>query len=164
MPITSDDPMLNSTGKAPERVVVRSMSPGDIETVLCIQAVCPEIAQWRMWDYQRVAAGEMAGWAAEEKGEVNGFLVARRVASDIEILNFAVRPASRRRGIGAALLKTALQWGRSFKAEKALLEVRASNFPAIRFYQKHNFQVAGRRPSYYTAPVEDALLLTAPFD
>jgi ribosomal-protein-alanine N-acetyltransferase len=104
----------------------------------------------------------MAGWVAEDESEVAGFLVARRVAADLEILNFAVRPDVRRSGIGAALLRAALGWGKSFHAEKAILEVRASNLAALRFYERFSFQVAGRRPRYYIAPIEDALLLTAP--
>ena len=117
-----------------------------------------------MWDYDRVARGEMAGWVAEEEGRVTGFLVARRVGTDLEILNFAVRSGSRRRGLGAALLRSALDWGKSFHAENAMLEVRSSNVAALRFYERYGFQVAGRRPRYYTAPIEDALLLTAPLN
>lgn len=143
-------------------VQVRSLAPADVQAVLAIQGVCPEIAQWTMWDYDRVARGEMEGWVAEREGEVAGFLVARRVAADLEILNFAVQPVYRRRGIGAELLRTALEWGRSFRVENAMLEVRVSNLAAQRFYERHKFQIAGRRPRYYTAPVEDALLLTAP--
>jgi ribosomal-protein-alanine N-acetyltransferase len=145
-------------------VEIRSLQTTDIESVLAIQSACPEIAQWTAWDYERVADGQMAGWAADEGGELAGFLVGRRVATDIEILNLAVRSDGRRRGTGRALLLAALDWGKSFRAEKALLEVRASNFAALRFYERHNFQVAGRRSNYYTAPVEDALLLTAPLD
>ena len=141
---------------------VRLLAPGDVEAVVAIQGVCGEIAQWTAWDYDRVARGEMAGWVAEEEAKVAGFLVARRVAADLEILNFAVRPEDRRHGIGAALLRVALDWGKSFHAQKAMLEVRASNLAALRFYECFSFHVAGRRPRYYTAPVEDALLLTAP--
>jgi ribosomal-protein-alanine N-acetyltransferase len=144
--------------KAPQ---VRLFTPADVEAVVAIQNACPEIAQWTMWDYDRVARGEMAGWVAEDEDSVTGFLVARRVAADLEILNFAVRPDGRRRGIGAALLRAALDWGKSFHAERAMLEVRASNLAALRFYERFGFQVAGRRPRYYTAPIEDALLLTA---
>jgi ribosomal-protein-alanine N-acetyltransferase len=145
-------------------VEIRSLQTTDIESVLAIQSACPEIAQWTAWDYERVADGQMAGWAAEQGGDLTGFLVGRRVAANIEILNFAVRLDCRRRGTGRALLHAALEWGKSFHAENALLEVRASNLAALRFYERHKFQVAGRRSNYYTAPVEDALLLTAPLD
>jgi [ribosomal protein S18]-alanine N-acetyltransferase len=145
-----------------------------VEAILAIQAACPEIAQWTAWDYDRVVRGEMAGWAATENSdagvegaaevgaEVAGFLVARRLSSELEILNFAVESEWRRCGIGAALLTEALQWAQTFQATQAILEVRESNLAALRFYERHKFEVVGRRPRYYTAPVEDALLLTAP--
>lgn len=140
---------------------VRLITPADVEAIVAIQNACPEIAQWTTWDYDRVARGEMAGWVVEDAGGVSGFLVARRVAAELEILNFAVRADNRRRGIGGALLRAALDWGKSFRAEKAMLEVRASNLAALRFYERFDFRVAGRRLRYYAAPVEDALLLTA---
>jgi ribosomal-protein-alanine N-acetyltransferase len=83
------------------------------------------------------------------------------LSTELEILNFAVESNSRRCGIGAALLEEALQWAETFQATQAILEVRASNLAALRFYERHKFEVVGRRPRYYTAPVEDALLLMA---
>lgn len=145
------------------------MDASDTAAVLEIQSACPEIAQWTLRDYTRVASGEMAGWVAEPGDTlasgpiVAGFIVARRVASDLEVLNFAVTPQSRRHGIGAALFRAALAWGATFAAEKTFLEVRVSNLAAIRFYEHHGFEVTGRRPKYYNAPIEDALVLTAPF-
>ena len=158
-------------------MTIRALESRDVEAILAIQAACPEIAQWTAWDYDRVARGEMAGWVATENlrvssevaagasveggVEVAGFLVARRVSSDLEILNFAVEFDWRSCGIGAALLGEALKWAQTFEATHAILEVRASNLAALRFYTRHKFEVVGRRPRYYTAPVEDALLLTA---
>jgi len=159
-------------------LTIRPLESRDVEAILAIQAACPEIAQWTAWDYDRVARGEMAGWVAAENshfgvkggaeiadgiaGEVAGFLVARRLSSELEILNFAVESEWRCCGIGAKLLGAALQWAQTFLATQAILEVRASNLSALRFYANHKFEVVGRRPRYYTAPVEDALLLTAP--
>jgi len=139
----------------------RPIENRDVESVLTIQWASPEIAQWSAQDYARVARGEMNGWVAEEAEIVVGFLVARRLASDLEILNLAVRPDARRCGIGASLLREAFAWGNFFNAEKAFLEVRASNLAALHFYERHGFHTSGRRPRYYTAPIEDALLLTA---
>ncbi|HKV06168.1 MAG TPA: ribosomal protein S18-alanine N-acetyltransferase [Candidatus Acidoferrales bacterium] len=140
---------------------IRAIAEPDVASILAIQSASPEIAQWTTLDYTRVARGDMAGWVAEAKGEVAGFLVARRVASDLEILNFAVRPEARRTGIGKSLLQAALAWGGTFHARNALLEVRASNLAALRFYERSGFEVTGRRPRYYAAPIEDALVLTA---
>jgi [ribosomal protein S18]-alanine N-acetyltransferase len=135
------------------------MDLADVGSILAIQSASPEIAQWTKWDYDRVARGEMAGWVAEEMGEVRGFLVARHVAGDVEILNFAVSPPFRHCGVGTALLAESLEWSKTFRAQRAILEVRASNLAALKFYEKHGFKRSGRRLRYYTAPVEDALVL-----
>jgi [ribosomal protein S18]-alanine N-acetyltransferase len=139
----------------------RPIEEADVERILAIQAACPEIAQWTRWDYDRVARGEMTGWVAEERKSVVGFIVARQIAKEIEILNFAVSPEMRGHGIGARLLQETLTWAKAFEGTHAILEVRASNAAALRFYQRHNFEVVGRRPRYYISPIEDALLLTA---
>jgi [ribosomal protein S18]-alanine N-acetyltransferase len=142
-------------------LLVRSIEPRDIEDVLSIQAASPEIARWTYWDYDRVARGEMAGWVAENvDGEISGFIVARRIAMDLEILNFAVRPITWKQGVGGALLDEALRWAKSFEAQQAFLEVRSSNLDALRFYEHHSFKVTGRRLRYYTEPIEDALVLS----
>jgi [ribosomal protein S18]-alanine N-acetyltransferase len=143
-------------------LTIRSLDGRDVDSVLNIQAACPEIAQWTTRDYERVARGEMAGWVAEENSQVAGFLVARRVVNDLEILNFAVAPEARRRGIGRSLFGEATEWGKSICAERIFLELRISNLAALHFYEHYDFRVTGRRPRYYAAPIEDALLLTAP--
>lgn len=145
--------------EGPRGLTIRLAASHDAESILAIQSDSPEIAQWTLWDYERVARGEMAGWVAEEAGRVAGFLVARHTGGDIEILNFAVRREAQRRGIGASLLQEALEWARTLCAERAFLEVRASNLAALRFYERHGFQPAGRRPRYYAAPLEDAVVL-----
>ncbi len=139
---------------------IRRMESRDVEAILAIQAESPEIAQWTLWDYERTARGEMAGWVAEEAERVIGFLVAREVVSDIEVLNLAVQSGARRRGVGASLLAQAIEWSKTFQAEKAILEVRSSNLAALQFYEQHHFVATGRRTRYYTAPVDDALVLT----
>lgn len=140
----------------------RPIEPRDVDAILAIQSASPEVAQWTIWDYSRVARGEMMGWVAADESEICGFLVARRVGDDIEILNFAVRPEDRRCGVGASLLRAALERAGELKAQNALLEVRASNHAALQFYERRGFAIVGRRPRYYVSPVEDALLLSAP--
>jgi len=156
-------------------VTIRRFESGDVESVLAIQLSCPGLAQWTRQDYEAVARGEMPGWIAlrEEDSDSTagatrtamvGFLVARLLAPEIEILNLGVDPAARRRGTARALLAEALRWGAANGAQKAFLEVRASNRAAIQFYESRGFQLAGRRASYYSAPVEDALQLAAQID
>ena len=72
--------------------MVRTLEPRDVDAVLRIQKVSPELAQWTRRDYERVASGEMAGWVAKDGDAVVGFIVARKLADEMEILNLAVAP------------------------------------------------------------------------
>jgi [ribosomal protein S18]-alanine N-acetyltransferase len=149
-------------------VAVRALEARDVDAVLAIQTACPEIGQWTREDYAKVATGAMRGWVAERIAGtepsapvVVGFLVARSILPEVEILNLAVAPAFRGRGVGTDLFDAALAWARGAGATHAMLEVRAANDAALRLYHRHGFHVAGRRTRYYANPVDDALLLTA---
>jgi [ribosomal protein S18]-alanine N-acetyltransferase len=143
--------------------LIRLLELRDVDAILAIQSASPEIAQWTASDYTRVARGEMAGWIAhpDDEAEITGFLIARRIGGDLEILNFAVRSDVRRRGTGTELLRRSFAWAKTFGAASASLEVRAANLAALRFYQHHGFEVIGRRKQYYVSPIEDALVLRA---
>ena len=92
-------------------------------------------------------------------GEVIGFCSFWRVLDELHINNLAVTPALRGRGAGSALLDHVLRQGRELGARRATLEVRRSNDPARRLYERFGFAPAGVRRSYYTNPPEDALVL-----
>ena len=93
---------------------------------------------------------------AVEGGRTIGFLVARQTAVDErEILNLAVDPAERRRGVARKLLESELQR----PGNQWFLEVRASNTSAIKLYENIGFRAAGRRESYYTDPTESGIVM-----
>jgi ribosomal-protein-alanine N-acetyltransferase len=81
------------------------------------------------------------------------------ILDELQIDNLAVSACARRQGIGQLLLKSTLTIAASLGAHAAVLEVRSANLPARRFYEKNDFIVVGIRKRYYTAPVDDALLL-----
>ncbi len=147
---------------APARWIVRRMVPADAAAVAVIAAQSPEAGQWTPGDYERLTQGECDAWVAEAAEGPVGYLEQRSVADEVEILNLAVGLAQRRRGIGTALLEAVLAGARSADAKRVYLEVRASNDGAIAFYQRHKFAPVGRRPRYYSEPVEDALILMRP--
>ena len=92
-------------------------------------------------------------------GAVAGYLVARCVLEEAEILNLAVHPDHTRRGLGTALVQDVLgDLGRA-GARKVFLEVRVSNAGAQAFYARLGFESKGRRRGYYSDPPEDALIL-----
>lgn len=92
---------------------------------------------------------------------IAGYIVARMAANELHINNVAVRDEYRRRGIGSALLTRILEEGQGLGAATAFLEVRAGNFLAQALYKKCGFRGVGRRRGYYSAPVEDALIMSA---
>jgi len=92
-------------------------------------------------------------------GDIIGFCSFWRVLDELHINNLAVMPEYRRAGAAAALLARVLEDGAKMGARRATLEVRHSNEPAQRLYERFNFTIAGVRRGYYTNPVEDALIL-----
>ncbi|MGN0531791.1 MAG: ribosomal protein S18-alanine N-acetyltransferase [Eubacterium sp.] len=72
------------------------------------------------------------------------------------VTNVAVLPQYRQRGIAKALIDEALKNDMRF----ITLEVRESNTPAIKLYEKAGFKNVGTRPNFYTDPIEDAIIMT----
>jgi ribosomal-protein-alanine acetyltransferase len=91
-------------------------------------------------------------------GGVLGFLVARHLAHEWELENIVVAPSARRQGLGNRLLNALFTAARETNSASVFLEVRESNASARTFYEKAGFEQSGRRKSYYTSPVEDAVL------
>jgi ribosomal-protein-alanine N-acetyltransferase len=95
--------------------------------------------------------------AALSERRIAGYLVCSRYADVWHLMNIAVDPASRRRGIAQALLEALLQ--RAGREEAYTLEVRPSNTSAITLYEQFGFRSAGVRPRYYQDTGEDALIM-----
>ena len=96
---------------------------------------------------------------AVENGEVVGYIGSQSVLGESDMMNVAVHPDHRRKGIAEALV---LALAKDLKERDNVcltLEVRVSNTPAIALYEKLGFTQVGRRPNYYRNPKEDALIL-----
>ena len=142
-----------------QAVCLRRMSPADVTDVLVILHESPEAAMWSV-EALMESTSPGSAWIAESDGEPAGFLVARVAADEFEILNLAVKPAFRRRGIALRLMNEAFQCGCAAGARRAYLEVRGSNAVAIALYSRLGFTECGRRSRYYQYPVEDAVVLS----
>jgi hypothetical protein len=79
---------------------------------------------------------------------------------EAHITTFAVRKTWRRQGVGERLLIALLALAEARGAREATLEVRPSNHPARRLYEKYGFAPVGVRPRYYSDDNEDALIMT----
>lgn len=100
--------------------------------------------------------------AEGEDGTVLGYGEVRAVLDEGTLEKIAVAPAFRRQGVAEEILKAYLRLGQAHLAFLTL-EVRESNTPAIKLYEKLGFQTVGRRKNYYREEHEDALLMTITF-
>jgi ribosomal-protein-alanine N-acetyltransferase len=95
--------------------------------------------------------------AAEVAGELAGYLVCSRYDTVWHVMNVAVDPDRRRRGIATALIGALLE--RIGGDAQVTLEVRRSNTGALALYERFGFRSAGVRPRYYADNGEDAVIM-----
>ena len=96
---------------------------------------------------------------AEEDGKLIGYVGSQSVAPEADVMNLAVAPEWRNKGIGRALMTALIAQLHSRGITALFLEVRVGNLPAQSLYQSLGFVEVGRRPKYYVNPIEDALIL-----
>lgn len=113
---------------------------------------------------ENAVAGELknplALWlVAVEDDRVIGYAGSQTVLGEADMMNVAVSPEFRKKGVGRALVTSLVAALREREAYSLTLEVRASNGPAIALYNSLGFAQVGRRPNYYRNPKEDALIL-----
>lgn len=94
-----------------------------------------------------------------ERESVVGYINYWVVFEELRIMNVAVLQAERRRGIACALLRETLRAGVARGANRAVLEVRASNAAALGLYEQMGFKRVSVRARYYKNPEEDAVLM-----
>lgn len=127
-------------------MTIRPAGPDDLPAIAAIQAASPEASQWKAEDYLAYTC-LLADDAA--------FIVTRQlVPGEHEILNLAVAPQARRRGLARALLAYVLAAPGDW-----FLEVRESNSAAIGLYESTGFRRFGTRPGYYGASSESAIVM-----
>ena len=136
----------------------RHLAAGDAAAMQALEAACFSLPWSR--EQCRAAFDQQAfvAYGLEEAGVLQGYISLYRAADELEVLNLAVLPAVRRRGLGERLLRTALQEAEKTGINRALLEVRTGNAPAIALYEKCGFVRVGKRPRYYADTGEDALI------
>ena len=140
----------------------------DLDGILAVDAATFDrpwtraMYEWE-WTHSDVARFYVARIPGARPGADSGAVVAYCagwiVFDELHINNLAVGPAWRRRGVASALLTFVLEQAAAEGAIRATLEVRRSNDPARRLYERFGFAFAGVRTAYYREPVEDALVL-----
>ena len=141
-------------------ISIRPATEGDLDEIWHIQAASGQAAQWKPADYLQylclIAVDSGAAGLPVGVERITGFVVARHTAPDeMEILNVAVDPFFRRRGVARGLVRQLLDNYRG----TVWLEVRQSNAAARQLYHALGFQVNAVRENYYTAPTESAIVM-----
>jgi [ribosomal protein S18]-alanine N-acetyltransferase len=150
----------------PLRVRVEPMTVADLPEVQAIERAS-FTTPWPPNAYRtELETNRLAHYVvARAEGHVVGFAGVWLMVDEAHITTFAVAPGWRRRRIGERMLIAVLDLAVGRRATDATLEVRLSNLPARRLYEKYGFRPVGLRPRYYSDDNEDALIMTTePFD
>lgn len=145
-------------------VRVQSLGPRDLDDILAIEQES-FAAPWNRMMFEsellRNPFGRLVGAVRNGTAATRliGYICYWVVFDELRLMNVAVHPDHRRRGIAQYLVRHALRDGLAQGTTRALLEVRAGNAAAQRLYDGLGFQRYGRRTSYYTNPDEDAILM-----
>lgn len=141
---------------------IRPATLADVAAIIAIEKKAVSAAHWNPEQYAKIFAHDSQRFCLvmEDPSRLYGFLVARVLGDECELENIVVAPADQRHGIGRALMAGLLTEAASRNAKAIFLEVRESNTAARRLYANCGFVERGRRKSYYSDPVEDAILYT----
>ncbi|MCO6411816.1 MAG: ribosomal protein S18-alanine N-acetyltransferase [Thiogranum sp.] len=139
---------------------LRPLTPDDLDAIMEIEHRAYRFP-WTAGIFRDCLRVGYCCWCYERNDRIEGYGVMSVAAGESHILNLTVRPESQRQGIGARLMRHFLQLARRHNADIVMLEVRPSNTPAVRLYEKMGFNEVGVRRNYYPADQgrEDALLL-----
>jgi ribosomal-protein-alanine N-acetyltransferase len=148
--------MASATAIEVRRLGVRDLSA--IETIERLSYRTP-------WS-RSMFAGELAkpssvclGAYDADTGVLVGYAIVSRYVDAWHVMNIAVDPSQRRRGVGMALLERLFEATAADGRRGYTLEVRVSNNGAIRLYERAGFQARGIRRGYYTDNREDAIIM-----
>lgn len=138
-------------------IVIRQLHQTDqaLEAVYALLTAVYTSSPWTRSQLEAdMLAEETTYYLAYEGEALLGVLAVQVVIDEMEIVQLAVHPSARRRGIAWQLLECLAGW-----SGKILLEVRASNLPAQSLYTRQYFTTIGKRKNYYRAPIEDAVIM-----
>ena len=152
------------TEKEQVRVHIRWMIRRDMPEVLQTEQESFEYA-WTEEDFLRcLRQRNCIGMVAEQGEKVVGFMIYELHKAKLHILNFAVHPSSRRKGVGAQMVAKLISKLSSHRRTRITLAVRETNLPAQLFFRAQEFKAVRVLRGYYEDTGEDAFLMHYAFD
>jgi [ribosomal protein S18]-alanine N-acetyltransferase len=150
----------------PPNMRIRPMTPADLDPVIKIERRLQQAPHWprAAWLSALDSSSSQHRLALvatfHQTNDLAGFAVAGLLPPQAELEMIAVAPEFQRRGLARFLFAALAQEMKSAQVTDVILEVRASNHPALALYRCLGFVETARRPRYYAEPVEDAVLLS----
>lgn len=141
-------------------MTLKLLQPEDIPAVAALEAQCFH-TPWSVAALAYLTGSDAFGVVClDEGGAALAYAGITVSFDDGALTNVATAPAARRKGLGERVLRALMEEARRRGVTHFSLEVRESNFPAIRLYEKLGFRAVGTRPRFYTDPAEAALVMT----
>jgi len=140
-------------------VQIRWLIRRDMTEVLAIEQASFEYA-WTEEDFLCcLRQRNCIGMVAEHDGRIVGFMIYELHKSRLRLLNFAVAPDARRRGIGAQMVRRLIDKLSQQRRHEIVLEVRETNLAAQLFFRSMGFMALGVLRDRYDDTTEDAYLM-----
>ena len=144
-------------------MMIVAMNETHVAQVAALEKICFS-DPWSETSVASELTNPLSCWlVAEEDGVVAGYVGSQTVIDESDMMNVAVHPDYRRKGIAEALVVELVEALKKRESHCLTLEVRASNEPAKALYEKLGFTQVGLRKNYYRNPKEDALILRKEF-
>ena len=136
------------------------MTADHVPQVAELEKLCFGTEAWSEKSVASELTNPLSLWLVALDGDrVAGYVGSQSVQGETDMMNIAVHPDFRRRGIAEELVVKLVEELKVRGNHSLMLEVRVSNDPARNLYEKLGFQQVGLRKNYYRNPREDALIL-----
>jgi len=146
-----------------ENLLIRAANKKDVTPIFELEKICFNLPWSERSFFEEITRNKLARYAVAETGErIIGYAGIWLVLDEGHIVNVAVHPDFRRKGVAKNLILALMESSRKEGVAAYTLEVRISNKEAISLYKSLDFKESGIRKEYYDDNSEDALIMWKP--